>query len=63
MYKLILPILLLSACSSIPKGLTITDKDKVTCETQECSVWSLEELNNLLKYGFMKGYEAGKSSI
>ena len=63
MKKLLLTsVLMLSGCASLPPGLQMTDEERVSCEAEGCSVWTMAELRKLISVAFSKGYTAGKGS-
>ncbi len=62
MKKLILICVLLSGCASLP-GVQMTDAERAACESQSCSVWTVDELRKLISISIQKGYEAGKGSL
>jgi starvation-inducible outer membrane lipoprotein len=63
MKKLILICVLLSGCASLPPGVQMTDAERAACESQACSVWTVDELRKLISISIKKGYEAGKGSL
>lgn len=62
MKKLILICVLLSGCASL-SGVQMTDAERAACESQACSVWTVDELRKLISISIKKGYEAGKGSL
>lgn len=62
MKKLILICVLLSGCASL-SGVQMTDAERAACESQACSVWTVDELRKLISISIQKGYEAGKGSL
>ncbi len=64
MKKLLLTsVLMLSGCASLPPGVQMTDAERAACESQACSVWTVDELRKLISISIKKGYEAGKGSL
>lgn len=62
MKKLILICVLLSGCASL-SGVQMTDAERAACESQACSVWTVDELRKLISISIKKGYQAGKGSL
>lgn len=68
-HAIILAAILLAGCTSIP-GVQVTEDERKACAIladappeQQCSVWSIPELQRLAREFFMRGYQAGKSSL
>lgn len=67
---IILAAILLAGCASI-SGVHITEDERKACAAladsppeQRCTVWSIPELlQRLAREFFMRGYQAGKSSL
>ena len=55
-------VILLTGCSSI-KGITMPDGESQACEVAGCTVWTEQELHELMRQVFRKGYEVGVKSI
>ena len=63
MKKLLLTsVLMLSGCASLP-GVQMSAAERAACESQACSVWTVDELRKLISISIKKGYEAGKGSL
>ena len=62
MKTVIFVLLVLSGCASI-KGVEITEYERKACETQGCTVWTVQELGSLARRFFSDGYSAGVKSI
>lgn len=59
----LLVVALLSGCASLP-GVQITDDERKVCETQaDCTVWTPQDLQSLVRHFFGQGYQAGRSSL
>ena len=63
MMTTIILCLALSGCASLPPGVQMTDAERVACEAEGCSVWTVQELRKLIGAAMLKGYQAGKGSI
>jgi hypothetical protein len=59
----ILCALLLTGCASMPAGVEMSEEEAVVCKEQTCSVWTRDELMNLAREMFKRGYAAGVKSI
>lgn len=66
MFKLfvLLPLAVLTACASVPAYVHLTPGDVERCETSEknsdgCTVWTEEELEEFATYFYMEGVKAG----
>ena len=60
----VLAIALLTGCASLPPGVTMEDADRVACEqSQDCTVWTMEELRRLVGQAMQRGYLAGRQSL
>ena len=62
MKAVILTLLLLSGCTSIPNGVSMTEAEAKECRSQGCSVWTEKELTGLMRYMFGEGVKAGARS-
>lgn len=63
MKAIIVSVLLLSGCASLPAGLEMTEDERTACAAEGCSVWTMQELRKLIGAAMLKGYAAGKGSI
>lgn len=63
MMTTIILCLALSGCASLPPGVQMSDAERVACEAEGCSVWTVDELRKLISISIKKGYEAGKGSL
>lgn len=56
-------LLLLAGCVQVPDGVKMSDEEAIACRSDGCTVWTEEELKQVIREVFSKGYEAGKRSI
>jgi hypothetical protein len=51
-----LALCLLSGCATTIEGVTISDEDRAACRaSQDCSVWTLQELGDLVQRAYSAG--------
>ena len=54
-------LVLLAGCTSLPEGVAMTDDERKACTaTQDCTVWTVAELQKLIRAAISRGVEAGK---
>jgi hypothetical protein len=52
---------LLSGCATTIDGVTVTDEDRAACRaSQDCSVWTLQELGELARRAFSAGVQRAR---
>jgi starvation-inducible outer membrane lipoprotein len=54
---------LLAGCVQIPAGVQMDDEEAKACEQAGCTVWTEDELRELIRQVYRKGYDAGVKSI
>lgn len=57
---------MLSGCAftrPAPPGVQMTDDERKACEAHSCTVWTPDELQELVRRVFRKGYDVGVKSI
>jgi len=52
-----------AAVQQVPPWLHATPDELAACQADSCSVWTPDELKELIKMVFEKGYMAGKGSL
>ena len=59
--KIAIVLILLVGCASLPEGVAMTDDERKACTaTQDCSVWTVAELQKLIRSAMQRGFDAGK---
>lgn len=54
-------LVFLSGCASMPVGVTIKDDERQACAaSQDCTVWTLDELRKLIAIALQRGFQAGQ---
>ena len=54
-------LVLLAGCASLPEGVAMTDDERKACAaSQDCSVWTVAELQKLIRAAIQRGFDAGK---
>jgi len=57
----IIILALLSGCASLPEGVAMTDDERKSCTaSQDCTVWTVAELQKLIRSAMQRGFESGK---
>lgn len=59
----LLAIVLLSGCASLPQGVEMSDEEREACAASGCSVWTVDELKQLVQKAMQHGYLAGRKSL
>ena len=59
--KAFIIIVLLAGCAQLPEGVAMTDDERKACAaSQDCSVWTVAELQKLIRAAMQRGFDAGK---
>jgi len=59
--KIAIVLVLLAGCASLPEGVAMTDDERKACAaSQDCSVWTVAELQKLIRAAIQRGFDAGK---
>jgi len=54
-------VLILAGCASLPEGVAMTDDERKACTaSQDCTVWTVAELQKLIRSAMQRGFDAGK---
>jgi len=59
----LIAFVVLTGCASLPAGVQMTQEELTACAAEGCSVWTLNELKQLIGIAMQKGYQAGKNSL
>ena len=57
--KHLIAALLLTGCTVIPEGVSMTEAEAKECKEFGCAVWSEREFNEAMRYIFGEGVKAG----
>ena len=55
--------LLLAGCAQTPAGVQMDDDEAKACKEEGCTVWTEDELMELIRKTYRKGYQDGVKSI
>ena len=56
---LMVVVLVLSGCATL-KGVEMTEDERKLCEAEGCTVWTVQELQALVREAMQRGYLAGQ---
>lgn len=59
----LLAMVLLTGCASLPQGLEMTEEERAACAAAGCSVWTMQELQELVQRAMAHGYQQGRKSL
>lgn len=63
---LVLIVAMLSGCAftrPAPPGVQMTDDERQACAVHSCTVWTPDELQELVRRVFRRGYDVGVKSV
>jgi len=59
MKTVLLSVLLLTGCTTLPEGVKMTETEIKECKEFGCAVWTQQDFNAVLRYVFGEGVKAG----
>lgn len=60
MKTLLLALVLLTGCASMPAGIEASPEELEACKKDGCSAWTKDELERLFKAGYLRGFLAAR---
>ena len=59
MKTVLLSVLLLTGCTTLPEGVKMTEAEAKECKEFGCAVWTQQDFDSVLRYVFGEGVKAG----